>query len=187
MTSSDRFGLADLISLVAAFAVAFAVCLFMFRQWNRLEPEWDVVNTLSVGWSFAQYTLLVMTFYCGAMILRRRPSRSAIVQSRGQACALAICVAALTAIPTHWNAIFHTALPYYVLLVTMPLSLASDPLVGASVAICTWLTLKLADVPTAKPTWLDRLGKSLSVVWLLFACVQPILDFEVLRALGVQW
>ncbi len=187
MTTANRcFGLIDLIALVAAFAIAFAVCTFMWRQWNEAGANWTTINTIGVGWSFAGYLLLTFTAYLGAMILRRRPSRQDIVESRGKACVLSICVVAFIAIPTNWNAFFDSGLPLYSLLVRLPYCIASDPLSAACAGICTWLTLHSASISTSRTDWLDRAGKVVTCVWLLFAFVQPLLDLQVLRALGVQ-
>ena len=186
MTTDDRrFGLADLIFLVAAFSIAFAVCTFVQRQWDGVGANWTTVNTITVGWSFAGYTLLTLTAYLGAMILRRKPSRQAIIASRGRASVLAICAMALVTIPTNWNTFFHSALPLYSLIVFLPFSIAGDPLTAACAGICTWAALNLASVSTSRADWLDHAGKVATCIWLLFAFAQPLLDLAVLRALGV--
>lgn len=187
MTTADRrFGLADLISLVAAFAIAFAVCMFVRRQWDGVGANWTTINTITVGWFFAGYLLLTLTAYLGAMVLRRRPSRQEIVASRGRACVLSICVMAFVAIPANWDAFFHSALPMYSLIVLLPFSIAGDPLTAAAAGICTWVALAFASVPDSRADWLDRAGKTTTCMWLLFAFTKPLLDLDVLRALGVS-
>ena len=186
MTQADRrFALLDLISLITACAIAFAVCVFRRRQWDEYGANWTAVNTISLSWHFAGYWLLVLTAYLGAMTLRRKPSRQTIVASRGTACVLSICLVALIAIPANWNVFFGSALSLYALPVILPFSIVSDPLVAACAAISTWMALNIASVPTSKADWLDRAGKIISCIWLLYALAQPILYADVLRALGV--
>ncbi|MEO1529479.1 MAG: hypothetical protein AAFX06_28995 [Planctomycetota bacterium] len=79
ITVDRRFGLADLVCLVAAFAIAFAACLFVWRQWEGLGVRWTMINTITVGWSFAGYLLLTLTAYLALMTLRRKPARREIV------------------------------------------------------------------------------------------------------------
>lgn len=182
-----RFGIADLVFLVAAFAVAFAVCLFAKRHWDGRNANWSDGNTITFAWSSAGNFLYVFTVYLTAMILRRRPARREFVASRGNACVLSIFLVSLIQIPTNWDALFNSAVPVSFLVVMAPFSLSGNPLAGAGAAISAWLALNLASVPASETDWLDRAGKCTAFTWLIFAFAQPVLDLNVLEFLGVSF
>lgn len=73
----------------------------------------------------------------------------------------------------------------YVLIAVLPFSIAGDPFTAAAAGSCTWLALNTAAVPRSTSDWLDRAGKLTTLTWILFAFVHPVLDLDVLHALGV--
>lgn len=186
MTKTNRrFGIADLISLVSAFSIAFSVCIFVERRWKIADTTWNTVNSISAIWTYAGYVLITLTFYQCAMILRRKPSRGDIIQSRGRACITVICVVALLDSLTSWDLFFYPDLAAEAKFLLLPFSIISSPTTAAGASLCAWQALNLASVPKSQTDWLDRYGKITCFVWLLFAIAQPLLSIPVLKALGV--
>ncbi len=157
---------------------------FHRRQWTAFGANWTAINTLTVYWFGVGTTLCVCTFYLGLMILRRRPERFLLANSPGRAAVLAICIASVLAMLTSWDSFFATAFPLPATLLHLPFAIGGSPLVAASAGLTAWVTVSATSSATPSSDWLDRSGKTCSAVWLLLSFVQPILNFEVLKAIG---
>lgn len=183
--SSQRFSIVDLLSLVAAFSIAFAMFLFHRRQWERFGEDLNAVNALTFSWFGIGMTLIVLTLYLGCMVLRRRPRHEVLAASPGRMAVLAICFVSLLAMFTNWGSFFSSVFSLPATLLYLPFTVHSSPLVAASAGLTAWITVYVV-TDTRPPTdWLDRSGKICTLLWLLLSFVQPVLGFEVMKAIGI--
>lgn len=182
--TSQRFSIVDLLSLVTAFSIAFAMLMVHRRQWSAFGATWTPVNTLTVNWFGLGATLCVCSFYLGLMVLRRRPNRQLLAASPGRAAILAICVVAPLATLASWDSLFASAFSLPATLLNLLFALGGSPLVAAAAGLIAWATVSATSVTRRPSDWLDRSGKICSMIWLLLSFAQPVLNFEVLKAIG---
>ncbi|WP_150122724.1 hypothetical protein [Rhodopirellula islandica] len=182
--TSQRFSIVDLLSLVAAFSIAFAILVFHRRRWAAFGADWTSINTLTVNWFGFGMTLCVCSFYLGLMVLRRRPDRRLLASSPGRAATLAICIASLLAMLTSWDSFFASVFSLPVTLLHLPFTIGGSPLVAASAGLTAWIAVSVTSDAQLPPDWLDRSGKICTVFWLLLSFAQPVLNLEVLKAIG---
>lgn len=182
--STNRFSLFDLLALVTAFSIAFAMLVFHQRQWAAYGAKSSAINTLTMTWYGVGTTLSVCTYYLGATVLRRRPSLKSLVRSSGRTAILAMCFVSLLAVLAAWDSFFASVFSLPATLLHLPFTIHGSPLVAASAGLTGWFTVSVAAHNKYPPDWLDRAGKICSLVWLLLAFVQPVLNFKVLKAIG---
>lgn len=182
-----RFELADLIFLVVACAIAFAICMGLKQHSDALGANWSPGNTITFVWATAGFCLVTLTMYLAAMVLRRKPSRQDLISSWGDVTVVSISLVALIHVPTNWDLLFGTPIPLERMILLLPFSLAGEPLAGAAVAVSCWLVLFLASPERAESDWLDLSGRLTAYTWLLFAFAEPVVDLRVLDAWGVSF
>jgi hypothetical protein len=171
-----RFGLLDVIILGAATAIGLA----LVRAWWH-DGDFLVIPPIS-KWGFFEVRVLILgpvalllSVWSFALIMLRlrrpRPRWIRLMRQPGMAasCAVAVILAfeALRSLVILWKngpAGWPDVPGYW---------RATQPLIPYGVA-GTWFTLALAGRWRAEPSWVDRLGRSLGVFWIILIA----LDFQ---------
>ncbi|WP_430450791.1 hypothetical protein [Rhodopirellula europaea] len=182
--SAQRFSIFDLLSLLAAFAIAFAMVAFNRRQWDAFSSSHSALSIFVMNWYAVGTTLCIGTFYLGSMMARRRPTRAAIVGSPGRAAILAICLASAVAKLAAWESFSMSVFPLTATLIHLPFSIGGSPLVAAAAGLTAWGTVSLGTQTKCRPDWLDQSGKACTLLWLLLSFTQPLTYPKVLTAIG---
>jgi hypothetical protein len=167
-----RFGLLDLMILVAATAVSIALERLDLRlRWsNFLDASFPLTLPIKASICVTTASLPLAVFTSAWILMRWRKPRPAarrlLRQSGTVACASATLVFLIEAVYTALGYWQHVSVLYGPADVFVEMTMEAPPRVGFGV-LCAWFTLAVGRRWRADKGWLDRSGRALGVAWIV--------------------
>lgn len=177
-----RFRLLDIFVLTSAIAVAFA----MFHALESVRPaSRNLTDQILRGHALIHFIATAITWALSFLVLADSPRRKASFRAPGKLALVLMLATSVVSIAMNWDVLFNEHLPVWLRIVFLPFEMLSNPVVPACVTVSAWLMLRLTDLPRPPSDWLEISGRIAGWIWIAFAIARPLLDLQVMLALGL--
>ncbi|WP_168567242.1 hypothetical protein [Crateriforma spongiae] len=129
--------------------------------------------------------MITITWTLALLVVADSRSSQRSIMAPGKLALVNISGASIFAMLVNWGDLVTDHVPLWFRIAFLPFSILSFTAVPGCIAICGWLTCRLARLERLHSDWLDVSGVLVAWVWIAYAFTTPLRSVPVLRAIGV--